>query len=152
MEYLVYCRFRGRALCGEVNLPAGTVVDCTEEGLLFYRGKPLCLAESENAHLHFARNDDGQGWLRGQLSSGIRRRLEKRDRHYQQRWDRVWNDPVCQPYKRSESADYWLWNHAFFQAEIDVLRHIAKLVGVKEGLPCIKSCAKTAVNSASPKK
>jgi len=134
MEYLIYRRFRGRALCGEVNLPAGTPVECTADGLLFYRGRALCRTGSENAHQHFVRNDDGNGWLRGQLISSIQRRLEKRDGGYQQRWDKVWGDPACQPYKRAEFADYWLWNHAFFNAEIDVLRHIAGLVGVKEGI------------------
>ena len=44
----------------------------------------------------------------------------------------VWEDPTCQPYKRIEYADFWLWNHDFFNADIDTLRHIAKLVGAKE--------------------
>jgi hypothetical protein len=38
-------------------------------------------------------------------------------------------DSVCVQYRRSDAADVWLWNHAFYNASIDDLTHIAKLVG-----------------------
>ena len=53
------------------------------------------------------------------------------DEQHQERWDMVWNDPACQLFKRADDDDYWLWNHDFFNADIDVLRHIAELVGAK---------------------
>ena len=132
MKYIVHKRFRSKAICGEVNLPAMTETESIGD-IITYNGQPLCLDTSENAHQFFARNDDGNGILRGKLTQAIQKTLAKRDKNYQARWDRVWDDPACQPYKREEFADYWLWNHAFFNADIDVLQHIAKLVGAKEG-------------------
>ncbi len=88
--------------------------------------------KSENAHQFFAQNEDGEGLKRGQLTQAIQKTLARRDKQYQGRWDRVWDDPVCQKYKRADHEDYWLWNHDWFQADINTLRHIAALVGAKE--------------------
>ncbi len=133
MNYVVHKRFKGKAFCGDVNIPAATLLE-NIDGIIAYENKPLCFDRSENAHQFFARNDDGNGMLRGRLTQAIQKQLAKRDKHYQERWDKVWDDPACQPYKRTDFKDYWLWNHEFFNAEIDVLRHIARLVGAKEGV------------------
>lgn len=131
MKYIVHRQFCGCAICGEVELPCGTI--CEEVGgFICYGVRRLCVMTSENAHQFFARDDDGNGMLRGKLTQAIQSALAVRDDDYQNRWDRVWDDPVCQPYKRVEYADFWLWNHDFFGADIDTLRHIASLVGVKE--------------------
>ncbi len=132
MKYIVHKRFKGKALCGEVNLPAMTEVE-NKDGVICYNGSALCFDCSENAHQFFARNDDGNGMLRGKLTQAIQGRLAKHDKQHQSRWDKVWEDPACQPYKRADHEDHWLWNHDFFNADIDVLRHIAELVGAKEG-------------------
>lgn len=133
MNYIVHTRFRGRAICGDVNLPAMT--ECTlEESTICYEGHPLCYVRSDNAHNHFARNDDGQGMTRGKIIRAIQNRLAKRDEQYQARWDKVWEDAVCQQYRRPEHQDHWLWNHAFFEAPIHDLQHIAGLVGAKVGV------------------
>lgn len=130
MKYVVHRRFKDKAICGEVNLPAMTM--CEEaNGYIIYNGKMLCAATSENAHQFFARDDDGAGMLRGKLTQAIQKTLAKRDANYQSRWDKVWDDPACQPYKRIEDDAFWLWNHDFFNANIDALQHIARLIGVK---------------------
>jgi hypothetical protein len=131
MTYIVHRRFRGKTLSGEVNLPAQTVCTC-EGGVIRYEGKNLCYRRSENAHQYFAVNDDGCGMKRGQLTHAIQKILERRDAQYQERWDRVWDDPLCQKYKREDYDDMWFWNTAFFEAPILDLRHIASLVGAKE--------------------
>jgi hypothetical protein len=116
------------AICGEVNLPAGTV--CEEVGgVIRADGKNLCLVRSENAHQYFARNDDGNGMERGQLTQRIQKTLQKQDAEHQARWDKIWDDAQCQAYRREEHKDYWLWNHAFYEADMMTLRHIAALVG-----------------------
>lgn len=130
MQYIVYKRFKATALCGEVNIPALSICEC-EDGLISYNGNPICYNVSENAHQHFTRNNDGQGLLRGKLIQAITNTLTKRDTDYQARWDKVWDDNLCQKYKRSDYSDYWLWNHDFFNAEIYDLKHIASLVGAK---------------------
>ena len=59
--------------------------------------------------------------------------LEQREEYdtenkYQQRWDKVWADKLCQKYKRRDHADHWLWNNDFYSAPIDDLRYIAALI------------------------
>ena len=130
MDYIVYKRFKGKAFCGNVNIPAVTALESVN-GVILYKGNPICFETSENAHQFFARNDDGNGMRRGQLTQAIQKMLAKRDSHYQERWDKVWDDSICRSYKRADFDDYWLWNHKFFNAEIDTLKHIAELVGAK---------------------
>lgn len=132
MKYIVHKRFRGTAICGDVNLPATTVCECTN-GIIRHIGNDICFATSENAHQFFAVDEDGQGMVRGKLTQAIQKALAKRDENYQRRWDRVWEDELCQQYRREEYEDYWLWNHLFFVAPIEDLKYIAALIGVKEG-------------------
>lgn len=127
MRYIVYKRFKDRALCGLVNLKA--TLPCWEsEGIIYYEGQPICYTASENAFNHFVRDDDGEGLKRGKLISGIKRRLAKRDDDYQKRWDKVWADKLCAKFKRKEYNDFWIWNKAFYDAEIADLEYIARLV------------------------
>lgn len=131
MKYVVHKRFKAKALCGEVNLPARTACEC-ENGVITHHGNKLCFFTSSNAHQFFASDEDGMGMVRGKLTQAIQKTLGKRDKHHQDRWDKVWDDPVCQAYKRDDDDERWLWNHDFFGADILTLRHIAHLVGAKE--------------------
>lgn len=130
MKYVAYKRFKENAICGPVNIPAKT--ECELVGnMITYQGKYICYAKSENGHQYFTRDDDEQGMLRGKLIQQIKSTLSKKDTEYQSRWDKIWQDTICQQYKRSEHKDYWLWNHAFFIAPIEDLEHIANLLNVK---------------------
>lgn len=131
VQYITKQRVRFKAICGPVNIPWGTSVDLVGE-FLQRDGAPLCAVTSKNAHDFFARNDDGKGRERGALTTAIIGKLSIRDRDHQKRWDRVWADPLCQKYKRPEHADFWLWNHAFYEAPVEDLRHIARLIGLRE--------------------
>lgn len=131
MKYITHRRFKGNAICGQVNIPALTTLE-SANGVIMLGERALCYEQSENAHQFFAQNEDGEGLMRGQLTQAIQKTLARRDNQYQERWDRVWDDPVCQKYKRADHEDHWLWNHDWFQADIDTLRHIAALVGAKE--------------------
>ena len=131
MKYIVHKRFRDKAICGDVNLPAMTVCEC-DGAIIRHNGNDICFVRSENAYQFFAIDEDGMGMERGRLTQAIQKTLAKRDNDYQKRWDKVWDDEICQSYKREDYDDYWLWNHAFFNADIDVLRHITNLVGAKE--------------------
>lgn len=123
MRYIVHRRFRDKVICGHVNLPYGTVCELKGE-VLYHRDKPLCYATSENAHQFFARDDDGQGEKRGKLVRDILERLKGN----QPAWDRVWGNLSIRKYKRKEFADYWLFNHDFYNAPIEDLEYILKVV------------------------
>ena len=155
MTYLVTRRFKAKTMSGTVNLPYGTACELRGE-TIYHGGKPLCFVTSENAHNYFSRNDDGQGERRGELVREIMRRLTENDIKYfegddspfgggkiypeklaaynarekerKEAWGRVWDDPAIRKYKRVEFADYWLFNHDFYNAPIEDLEYILKIV------------------------
>lgn len=129
MNYIAHRRARFHGLSGTVNLPRGTEAE-EVGGYILVDGKVICTSRSQNAYDYFARNDDGKGLLRGKLTTAIKKELERRDAEYQKRWNKVWDDPLCEKYKRTEHADFWVWNFEFYHAPIFDLRHIARLVGV----------------------
>lgn len=138
MEYIIYKDFNVKAICGEVNLPKGTI--CTEKNGRFYHGEDeLCLKNSQRAFDYFARNHDGRGLERGELISTIKDTLAIADEHRYERWYRVWNNPACRQFNRG--GDFWTWNYAFYNAEIYILDYIKRLVtddnwlGIKEPEP-----------------
>ena len=131
MQYITHRRFKDNAICGQINIPAITICE-SANGTIYFNGRPLVFTTSENAHQFFARNNDGQGIKRGQLTQAIQNKLAKRDSAYQSRWDKIWDDALCQRYKREEYDDFWLWNHEFFNASIEGLQYIAKLIDAKE--------------------
>lgn len=122
-RYIVRRRARFLGIGGrQVNLPYGTVLSA-DAGFILYDGTPLCAETSKNAHDYFSQDNDGHGAERGALVATILKRLNGR----QDRWDRVWEDSVCQQYRRPEHPDHWLWSHAFYTAPIADLEHIAEV-------------------------
>ncbi len=99
--------------------------------MIIHQGAAVCTVASRNAHIHFARDDDGQGLERGALTLAITKRLEQQDKDHQARWDRVWEDSTCQKYRHPEHEDFFLWGHKFYEAPVEDLRHIAALIGVR---------------------
>ena len=128
MRYIVTRRFRGKAICGEVNLPYGTTCEEHDGILVLEDGRRLCTVTSQNAYDYFSRDDDGMGRERGKLVKDIRRILERRDAKYQARWDRLWADEGANKLRRTEHEDYWLWSFAFYNADVNELRRISRLL------------------------
>lgn len=130
MEYKIYvCRKRAKfkAICGQVNIRYGTILNC-QGGFLILNDLPVCSVTSQNAYDFFTQNDDGMGKERGDLVSAILIQLERRDKNHQSRWNKIWADPLCQKYKRPEHEDHWLWNYAFYNAPVEDLQHIFDLI------------------------
>ena len=93
-------------------------------------GQRLCAATSESAHKYFSRDSDGHGLERGQLTVSIIAAVSKGDKGREERWEKLWADPVACRYRRVDHADFWVWSHDFFEAPVEDLRHIAALIGV----------------------
>lgn len=127
-RYIARKRARIKGFNGPVNIPWGAVLE-ERDGLLFWNDDAVCGVKSQNAFDYFSQDNDGQGQLRGKLVGAIMSTLEKRDTGYQTRWNKVWEDPRCQRYKRPEHEDWWVWNFDFYNAPISDLQHIAELVG-----------------------
>ena len=131
MEYKIYiCRKRAKfkAICGQVNIRYGTILNC-QGGFLILNDLPVCSVTSQNAYDYFSQDDDGQGLERGGLVAAILARLEKRDADHQRRWDKVWESPLCLRYKRPDCEDFFIWGYDFYNAPIDDLKAIAEIVG-----------------------
>lgn len=128
MKYICFKRFKVNAICGEVNIPYGAVLEA-ENGIIYRNKKPVCYTTSQNAYDYFARNDDGKGLERGKLTAEIIKLLNNRkDGKYQDRWDRIWGDLSLLKYKRPEHDNYWLWNYDFFNASIEELNRIKSMI------------------------
>lgn len=136
-QYIVIKRFRGKTISGNLNLPYGTVcyvADCGDKQRAIVCDKGIvCNVISAAAFQFFAQNDDGNGFERGRLTQAIVKCLEPKeyDITYQDKWDKVWNDPICHKYKDTDFADHWLWDYKFYNAPLFDLQYIAKLVGAK---------------------
>ena len=128
MKYIVIKRFKEKCMCGEVNIPYGTEVNC-ENNIIFFNNKPLCYNSSQQAYDYFARNDDNKGLERGKLIKNIKKTLEKKDNNHQNRWNKIWEkENVLKNFKKSEFSDYWLWNFNFYNADIKDLNYIYNLI------------------------
>ena len=131
-KYVAIRRYKKLSQCGNVNIPYGTECAVVNSHITCDKGT-ICFVASQDAFDYFSQNDDGNGLERGRLTQAIIKCLELKeyDTTYQERWDKVWADPVCQKYKRSDFADHWLWNYEFYNAPLFDLQYIAKLVGAK---------------------
>ena len=135
MQYITIKRFKRRGIGGQFNIPYGTQLELQDDGKLYYKDLPVCVAKSAASHEHFARDDDGDGRERGKLSHAIIHALEPNKfdspQERDEAWKVIWNDPLANNYRRKEHIDYWLWSDDFFNAPIDDLKYIATLAGVK---------------------
>ena len=127
-EYIVTKRFKEKAICGDVNLPYGTECNLIDNYICCDKGI-ICLTTSQNAYDYFSRNDDGNGLKRGELVHNIKNELSKIDDKHQVRWDRLWgNDAELTKFRRADSPEHWIWNHAFYNATIVDLERIYNLI------------------------
>ncbi len=136
MTYITHHRFKELALCGsQLNLPYGTELQTAGPILLTQDGKAVCYNTSENAKLHFARNDDGRGLERGALTYAIayssRERVSAGGR--KQRFTDEEIQLLLRDWKHflRQDADAILFNEDFFAAKVDELQKLAELLQIK---------------------
>lgn len=131
--YIVKKRARFKAICGDVNLCFGTRVEAHDNIIFTDDGKPLCGVFSQNAMDYFANDDDNMGIVRGKLIEAITKLLRVTSMStanaVRDRWQIVWSDAICQKFRRKDHADFWVWNHEFFNASIPDLKYILNLLG-----------------------
>lgn len=129
-QYIVTKRFKGRGICGELNLPIGTECFAVHDYICCAKGA-VCRVDSQNGYDFFTRDDDGCGRERRSLIDSIILSLSRHkqsEESYDAKWGKVWKDSVCQKYKRTDYDDFWIWNYDFYHADISDLKYIEKLV------------------------
>jgi hypothetical protein len=129
MEYIVHHRFKGMGIRGEVNLPRGTVVNLVGKYLVDASGI-ICAVTSENAKKYFARNDDGLGLLRGELTHAIAYRGVNKPGY---RFTSAQRNTLATKYERflREDTEFILFNDKFFAASVEDLQKMAEDLGIK---------------------
>ncbi|WP_343209478.1 hypothetical protein [Anaerolentibacter hominis] len=135
MEYIAHRRYKEVGVCGEqLNIPYGTRLETDGDFIKTKDGKCVCFTTSENAHIYFARNDDGKGLERGAITHAIAygkrvpRRFSEEDIEILEKY---WGKYLRQ------DADTILFNHDFFNADIEELgRMVDSLAKTKRCLKC----------------
>lgn len=136
MKYVTHHRFKGLALCNEqLNIPYGTELHTEGYSLITPEGKAVCYWTSENAKLHFARNDDGRGLERGALTYAIA--YSQRERHGADGRRQRFTDAEIEMLERDwghflrQDLDVVLFNEDFFAAEPEELQKLAAALKIK---------------------
>lgn len=134
MIYITTKRFKRKGMDGGFNIPYGTAIEA-ENGYLWLDGKRICSEKSAVMREYFARDDDGLGQKRSMITNSIINAMLMRDgetkEDWQKRWDVLWEDPVCNKYRKDHSETTFLWGIEFYNAPLLDLYHIAALAGVK---------------------
>lgn len=132
MEYVVHRRFKNRAAYGKiVDIPVGAKFESIGYWIATKDGKAICAITSENAKRHFARNDDGCGLKRGELTYAIAfgprregegfRFSDDEIEMLESRWSHFLNTEV----------DTILFNDNFFKASMLELWSLASALNIK---------------------
>lgn len=136
MEYIITQRYKRDNALGRFNLPRGTKVE-ERDGWLYHEGRRICSDHSAVMRDHFARDDDGNGLRRGELSRAIIKAMQIRPDEtkddWNKRWEPLWQDAVCNKYRKDPSDTTFLWGIEFYNAPLLDLYHIAALACVKKG-------------------
>ena len=132
MKYITHHRFKKLAICGErLNIPYGTELETAGDFIVTQEGKAICYSTSENAKLHFARNDDGKGLKRGKLTYAIAYGKRAKGNGFRfseserEMLERDW------PHFLRQDVDALLFNETFFSAEPEELQKLADAFKIK---------------------
>lgn len=132
MKYITHHRFKGLALCEkQLNLPYSTEVEARDNYLYTNEGDLICAVTSENAKLHFARNNDKRGLERGALTYAIA--YANRNSHSGSRFDEKEIELLQRDWAHFLRKDVpvILFNESFFVADLEELQKIAKALKIK---------------------
>ncbi len=140
MNYITHHRYKREGACGQrLNIPYGTELPQIGPFIAMPDGRGVCFATSEEAKLHFARNDDGRGLERGALtyaiaySTRVRYGIGPDGRKRQQRFTDEEIEMLERDWKHflRDDVDVVLFNQTFFDAEPEELRRLARALNIK---------------------
>lgn len=134
MKYICHRPFFGKSLsCSKECILCGT--ELTSIGRFLAIGnRAICMMNSENSHRHFARNDDGKGIERGNLTYAIA--YGKRKRKHADgscyRFSEEEIDMLVNNYGTFLKSKAPIWfNDKFFSADIEDLQELAGKLGIE---------------------
>lgn len=131
MEYICHTRYKKRGASGrEYNIRRGTVLNSIG-AYIAKDNAAVCRVDSEDAYMHFSRNDDGLGMRRGELTAAI----AYSDRHPNEDNGYRFTEAEIEMLEADygdflRKLDVIRFNHKFFNADIDVLCEMARRLEV----------------------
>lgn len=135
MRYVVHRRCREMGAAGQqLNLSYGSVFETIGHIIATPEGKGICFVTSDTAHKYFARDDDGHGLRRGRLTYAIAWSDRVRLVHgRRQRFTEAEIAMLERDWARFlvPDAPVVLFNHEFFNAEVDELEQLARALKIK---------------------
>ncbi len=132
MEYIVHHRFKSQAAYGGmIDVPPGTKFETIGEWIATKDGKAICAVTSENAKRHFARNDDGCGLKRGELTYAIAFEPRRSEEGFRFSDDEIEMLESRWSHFLDTEADTILFNDNFFRASMLELWTLASALNIK---------------------
>ena len=133
------------------HINVGEILLCIA-GRIARHNASVCLVTSYVAHQYFAINDDGRGMERGYLTYEIAfaPREREHDDGYIYRFSQDELDMLCAEYPHwlKQQAPL-LFNHDFFQADVEELKELAARLGITIKKGDEKKCTKSQTPSAA---
>jgi len=126
MEYICHRRYKKRGASGKKYLfTRGTRLQTVGDFIAKGDGG-VCLETSEDAHMYFARNDDGKGIERGKYTYQIAYAARKPNLNSD---DRFTSDEITMlerdyPHYLRQDTDTILFNNEFFNAPVEDLKEM----------------------------
>lgn len=134
MQYVCHQIYNKKGACGRKFFIKKGETFNTIGPFISVDNRAICTVTSEDAYRHFARNDDGQGLYRGELTYFIAfsKRHPNKDNGY--RFTDEEAEMLVNEYERFlvAEADTILFNYDFFNAEIGVLEELKNKLEVKK--------------------
>ena len=128
MKYICHKRYRKTGASGkEYNIRYGT--EFSTVGAFIADGpEAICAVGSEDAHRHFARNDDGMGLQRGQLTYRIAYadRRPNKNNGFRFTPEEIEMLETEFPHFLRDDVDTILFNHDFFNADVRDLQELIR--------------------------
>ena len=132
MKYICHKKFDKMTVCGEhMTFKKNAQLEVIGK-FIAYGKKAICATTSEDAYMFFARNDDGKGIERGKLTYAIAyaKRHPNKDNGFRFTPSEIeMLETEYGQYLRKDT-DTIIFNHDFFNADIEDLREIAKRLEV----------------------
>ena len=137
MDYVTHTRYKGKTMNGaHILARRGDVLE-RKGDILYLKGEPVCIYRSLVGKQHFARNDDGFGIQRGEITYALayapRLRYGGPNGTIQQRFTDEELEILVRDWGKylKPNIDMLLFNDIFFEESLDVLRQIAASVNVE---------------------
>lgn len=129
IKYIVHHEFNDYTLAGKKEkFQRGQEFE-TIGNFIAYNNTAICMTTSLTAYKHFARNDDGKGLERGDLTYAIAYADRNTDKNF--RFTKEEREMLINQWSKFlKPLDAVLFNYDFFNANIKELRELAKMLKI----------------------